>query len=38
MIDNKEILAVMEGLGEWRGCLVGLQMTPFTIFTDRNAS
>ena len=33
-IHDKEMLAVMRGLSEWRGYLVGLQTTPFIIVTD----
>jgi hypothetical protein len=36
-IHDKEMLAVMRGLSEWKGCLVGLQTTPFTIITDHKA-
>jgi hypothetical protein len=28
---------VMRGLSEWRGCLVGLQTTPFIIVTNHKA-
>ena len=36
-IHDKEMLAVMRGLSEWRSLLIGLQTTPFTIVTDHRA-
>ena len=36
-IHDKEMLAVMRGLREWRGLLIGLQKTPFTAVTDHRA-
>ena len=36
-IHDKEMLAVMRGLSEWRSYLVGLQTTPFIIVTDHKA-
>lgn len=36
-IHDKEMLAVVEALKEWRSMLIGLQVTPFTIYTDHRA-
>ena len=36
-IHDKEMLAVMEGLDEWRHLLIGLQKTPFIVVTDYRA-
>src|SRR5579871_4891225 len=36
-IHDKEMLAVMRGLAEWRSLLIGLQNTPFLAITDHRA-
>jgi len=36
-IHDKEILAVIRGLQEWQGHLIGLQYTPFIVITDYQA-
>ena len=36
-IHDKEMLAVMRGLAEWRPLLIGLQNTPFLAITDHRA-
>ena len=36
-IHDKEMLAIMRGLAEWRPLLIGLQNTPFLAITDHRA-
>lgn len=36
-IHDKEMLAVIRGLAEWRPLLIGLQSTPFRVLTDHRA-
>src|SRR3954451_5886662 len=36
-IHDKEMLAIVRAIQEWRGPLIGLQATPFTAITDHRA-